>query len=57
MRIKSKRNPWRAQIRLNKANTFLGYYPTEIDAARAYDRAARAHYGRMAMLNFPDDPA
>jgi hypothetical protein len=33
---------------------FLGYFDNEVDAARAYDRAARERHGAFARLNFPD---
>lgn len=32
----------------------LGEYLSEVDAARAYDRAAVAHFGAFARLNFPE---
>jgi hypothetical protein len=34
-------------------NHHLGYFVDEEEAARAYDRAARAHHGEKAQLNVP----
>lgn len=33
----------------------LGYFKSEVDAARAYDDGARVVHGEFARLNFPDD--
>ncbi len=43
------RNKWRAKI----GRTHLGAFETEVDAASAYDDAAREYWGRYAKLNFP----
>lgn len=45
-------NPWRAQITLSAGkNKSLGYYRTEVEAARAYNEAAKQLFGPMAFLN------
>lgn len=45
---------WFAQIQHQRKHRHLGYHPTEVDAARAYDAAARELFGPFARLNFPD---
>jgi len=50
---KSKRK-WQAQIGFQKKDIYLGYFENEIDAAKAYDRAARRYHKDFACLNFPD---
>lgn len=44
---------WRARIKAHGITTFLGYFQTADEAARAYDDAARAQHGEFARLNFP----
>jgi hypothetical protein len=45
---------WKATITLEVGkNTYLGYFESEEDAARAYDVAARKHFGEFARPNFP----
>lgn len=45
---------WVAQIRVEGVPTYLGTFRTAQAAARAYDAAARFHFGAFAATNFPD---
>lgn len=51
-RTRSQR--WTAQIQAERSKRHIGYYDTEIEAARAYDDAARLLFGEFARLNFPE---
>ena len=44
---------WRASIKFDGNQEYLGIYDSEIDAARAYDERARVLHGPYARLNFP----
>jgi len=52
-----KKNVWVAQIKHLGKTIWLGYFDDEIDAARAFDRAAIKYHGEFAKLNFPQDSA
>jgi len=42
-----------ASIYVNKKKMSLGYYNTEVEAAKARDKASIENYGEFARLNFP----
>ena len=48
---RSSRNPWLAQIAVNRRHIYLGCFPTEEAAARAYDKAAQRLHGEFACTN------
>jgi len=54
----TREGKWRAVIYKERKQLYLGVFESEIDAAKAHDRAARYHFGAQAMVNFlePTDP-
>jgi hypothetical protein len=52
---KKNTNKWRARIQINHNRIEIGYFDTEIKAARAYDEAAKIYCGEHAHLNFSED--
>ena len=49
-----ERGRWRAAIVVARKKLHLGYFRHELEAARAYDAAAREYRGADARLNFPE---
>lgn len=50
--FRPKRNKYQAAIQIRGSVKFLGMFFNEIDAAKAYDNAAKIHHGEFANLNF-----
>ena len=48
------RTGWQGRIKVEGKSIFVGYFKSEIEAAKAYDAAAKKHHGEFAALNFPD---
>ena len=42
---------WHAYITVNQKRAYLGLFKSEINAAKAYNKAARGHFGNFALLN------
>ena len=45
-------NRWQAKICWNRKQIYLGCFTDEVEAAKAYDQAARQYHGAFASLNF-----
>jgi len=55
--LKKVNRKWVARIGFEKKEIHLGYFHSEIEAAKAYDRAAIKYHGEFASLNFPQSPS
>ena len=51
---RKRKKRWHARIHVNGRYKFLGYFKEEINAAKAYDKAAKKYHKEFASLNFPD---
>lgn len=47
-----RRKRWVATIKVNYKDIHLGYFGSEVDAAKAYDEKARELFGEFAKTNF-----
>lgn len=50
----ASKNKWQGNLNVSGKRTYLGSFVNELDAAHAYDNAARIRCGECAKLNFPD---
>jgi hypothetical protein len=50
--LKKRTGRWEASIGYNHERIHLGYFDSEIEAAKAYDAAAKKYHGEFAALNF-----
>ncbi|CAM9403543.1 unnamed protein product [Choristocarpus tenellus] len=51
----TREGKWRAVIYKERKQLYLGVYESEVDAAKAHDRAARFHFAENAVCNFENE--
>lgn len=49
--LDKRRNKWRSRIMIDGKSKHLGYYKSEIEAARDYNKAATEVFGKFVKLN------
>ena len=54
--LEKRTGRWTVKIRANGKRLWLGRFESEIEAAKAYDEAAKKYHGEFARLNFPEPP-
>jgi hypothetical protein len=52
--LHKKSNKYHANIMVNQKLIYLGSFTDPVEAAHAYDEAAKYHHGEFANLNFKD---
>lgn len=52
--LHNNKKHWQATITIKGVVTYLGIFLNVEEAARAYDHAAKEHFGEFATLNFPE---
>lgn len=52
--FRDRNGRWGAVIKIHYKQIRLGSFFVKVDAARAYDRAAKKYFGEFARLNFPN---
>jgi hypothetical protein len=54
--LEKRRGRWDVRIRHEGKQIWIGAFDNEIDAAKAYDEAAKKYHGEFARLNFSEPP-